>query len=108
MANHPHTPGPWVAEVPPSSDFVTRRIYGPDDEPIANVGLQGYRKSLDVFTEVANAALIADAPDMREQLESLVRWVMFPTEPTDDAWLQGIIDRCRAARERFGIERAGA
>lgn len=53
-------------------------------------------------------AFRGDVPDMREQLESLVRWVLFPTEEKDAPWMQGIIDRCHAAAERFRIERAGA
>lgn len=60
-----HTPGPWHAEPTPSSDFVTRRIFGPNDEKICDVGVPR-RSNVDVATEVANAGLIAAAPDLVE------------------------------------------
>lgn len=51
------------------------------------------------------ADFVASAPDLHEHLADIVRWVMYPTEGGDAAWSQGIIDRCRTAAERFGIQR---
>ena len=57
-----HTPGPWDAEVPPSCMLCTRDIRSEDGKTIALIGYRDYAN--DVSEDVANARLIAAAPDL--------------------------------------------
>lgn len=57
-----HTPGPWTAICPPSSSLTTRMIQGSNSEIVAHIGPQGWARDVDV--EVADARLIAAAPDL--------------------------------------------
>lgn len=66
-----HTSGPWTTEATTSSEFVTRAIRGSNDELIAHVGVPGYNKTPHVFESVANARLIAAAPDMLDIVEKV-------------------------------------
>lgn len=59
-----HTPGPWDAEVPPSCMLCTRDIRSDDGKTIALIGYRDYAN--DVSEDVANARLIAAAPDLLE------------------------------------------
>lgn len=60
-----HTPGPWHTTVPCSFTLVHREIRGQDDTRIAEVGF-GYQ---DQPQELANARLIAAAPELLEVLQ---------------------------------------
>ncbi len=68
-----HTPGPWHATVPPSSDIhFIRNIDSDDAGQIAKVRVGPV---LEQAEALANARLIAAAPDLLEALECLQEWV---------------------------------
>jgi len=66
-----HTPGPWRTTVPCSSTLVHREIRAEDDTRIAEVGF-GYQ---DQPQELANARLIAAAPELLEMLALALPYV---------------------------------
>lgn len=89
-----HTPGPWKAKPSPYHDDVfivqagmpTNRVlarFGSDDEPVDE-------------TDLANAHLIAAAPDMYEALEMVVRG-QESAEATGDAEPHPVWEIARAA-----------
>lgn len=60
-----HTPGPWHTAFPCSSELLSRTIRDENDVRVADVGF-GYE---DQSREIANARLIAAAPDLLNALE---------------------------------------
>jgi hypothetical protein len=67
--NDKHTPGPWSVITPPSFTLDTRHVHSAAGETVATVTGCG------VFADVANARLIAAAPDMLAALRDLVAQV---------------------------------
>ena len=98
-----HTRGPWHAEPTPSSDFVTRRIYGPNGEMICDVGVPR-RSNLDVHTEVANARLIVEAPAMLEALRKAEAFMAgFEGDDTQEEPIDGDLANMRAILARVEV-----
>lgn len=62
-----HTPGPWIASTPPSSSLVTRQIRAEDGTHIADLGCPMEARA-GIRQDIANARLIASAPDLLEAL----------------------------------------
>jgi hypothetical protein len=59
-----HTPGPWRQVVPPSACFTDRFIVAENEATVAEVGGRYSHLDSDIFQVVANARLIATAPEM--------------------------------------------
>lgn len=66
MTKTPWTPGPWMADITDPSDVVVWASPDPrqNDELIANVGHRVQRIQVAFDCDVANARLIAAAPDL--------------------------------------------
>ncbi len=65
-----HTPGPWTVDVPPSSCLTTRFVSGPEGEHICKVGHMDWTSG-SLHSDIANARLIAAAPEMAEALREV-------------------------------------
>ena len=63
-----HTPGPWSWPCPPSSNPDWRKIVSTDGAEIASVPFLG-----SAYETIANARLIAAAPDLLDALQRLHR-----------------------------------
>lgn len=99
-----HTPGPWTSNPTTSLEFITRRIYGPNGEKIADVGTPE-TSNLDVHTEVDNARLLAAAPDLLAACEKLLAlwdaWAIVGNAPSAQTWKR-IAEHCEKARTAVG------
>ena len=109
MSEAKHTPGPWTAEATTSSEFVTRAIRGACDELVAHVGVQGYKNVPTVFQDVANARLIAAAPELLDALRELAAigegGIIERRETGKPTWhaLNAVRDIARAAITKAGV-----
>ena len=80
------TPGPWAAVVPPSSMLTCRMITGPDATQWQCVALVGYRDySEGQDTDLANAQLIAAAPELYDALQDCLALLTDPDAEATDA-----------------------
>lgn len=63
-----HTPGPWKTNITRLSDnsIYVSHVLGPKGQGLAQIGIYGEEETL------ANASLIAAAPDMLEALQAVV------------------------------------
>ena len=66
-----HTPGPWWVSVPPSACLTTRFIEARDGTHICKVGHRDFTSGSQE-SDLANAYLIAAAPELLEALECLL------------------------------------
>ena len=78
-----HTPGPWHSDVPCSRELTCRNIRGNNGEHVAKVGWMDFSEGQEI--DLANARLIAAAPDMLEALKAVVRVADRKTDEFDRA-----------------------
>lgn len=82
-----HTPGPWHVGINPGP-----MVYDEHGEQIADCRAVGY----DNGGNMANAALIAAAPDLLEACKTAENWLgEYETGP--DSGLHGLLEQLRAA-----------
>lgn len=90
-----HTPGPWLSICPPTISMTTRMVKAENGDIIAHIGPQGWAR--DTSQEIADARLIAAAPDLLNTLllvdNELNSW------PENGRWL-GIQVRAAISRAR--------
>lgn len=80
-----HTPGPWTVGTNKSPSNVTAGKYDIQQWP-TDAGLSRPVSSEENETEVANAHLIAAAPEMLEALEGIAAKMEWITEPKLRNW----------------------
>lgn len=79
-----HTPGPW--EITISSDNESYRIHHADEEAMFKIAVvDGFAPVMDINNDMeaeglANAQLIAAAPDLLSALETLKGWFEYAKE----------------------------
>jgi hypothetical protein len=94
-----HTPGPWLQE-PGDTVICIRATAECESYRIADVGGMPYWKRF-TETDVANASLIAAAPDLLAALNECASYIISPLRMTGDtdeaARRAAIFERARAA-----------
>lgn len=75
MSNTKFTPGPWVADTTDPSDVVVWAVPDPSDKFIANIGQRVQQVQVAFDCDIANAHLIAAAPDLYAALEMAQLWL---------------------------------
>ena len=73
MSNTKFTPGPWVADTTDPSDVVVWAVPDPSDKLIANIGQRVQQVQVAFDCDIANAHLIAAAPDLYAALYALLK-----------------------------------
>lgn len=81
-----HTPGPWEVIVPPSSLLTTRLVRGGDGDTVALVGYRDFTAGQ--AADLANARLIAAAPEMLAALREAVGFIDSADAPAVGAIVQ--------------------
>ncbi len=76
-----HTPGPWLAIVPPSSSPCFRQIVADGSATASDALLAEIIGGENVFQKAANARLIAAAPELLAALEALDGVWLDPKKP---------------------------
>lgn len=79
MKNHP-TPGPWKCEIGPNKNQLHFIRAVKDSQKVAVISSWDDETSRQYAERVANARLIASAPDLLENLGNLIKWVDQLTE----------------------------
>lgn len=95
-----HTPAPWNHEATMSSDFTfIRRINDNDGRVLAQVR---YAKDAEQEENLANARLIAAAPDLLAQLDNAITALesVWNEEKISSALLRATIDEARAVMKK--------
>ncbi len=96
MGKEKHTPGPWKAHLNVPTAVIEGHIIKVDDEigcPIASLWVGGGTEGKP--RQIANAHLIAAAPDMLEALEALINDVH---QSSDGTWNIGPMDRSEGGK----------
>lgn len=94
-----HTPGPWEIEEESGGHSITNRSFTGDEWCIAEV----YGKT---DTSIANANLIAAAPDLLDALESVTKMAIKGDQYSYDDWGQDYVEDPRVTKAKAVIAKA--
>jgi hypothetical protein len=99
-----HTPGPWIAVREAALDYRHHQIDTEDGQScVAVVAGGGPVRAIDVAEEIANAHLIAAAPDLLAACEAVAKSL---DHPDGTGWYEATLSHADVAAIRGAIAKA--